>query len=28
MSVLPKPPRDAVAALKLVLYYQKRNFAA
>lgn len=28
MSVLPKPARDAVAALKLVLYYQKRNFAA
>jgi hypothetical protein len=27
-SVLPKPPRDATAALKLVLYYQKRNFAA
>lgn len=28
MSVLPKPARDALAALKLVLYYQKRNFAA
>jgi SRSO17 transposase len=28
MSVLPKPARDAAAALKLVLYYQKRNFAA
>ena len=27
-SVLPKPPRDAAAALKLVLYYQKRNFTA
>jgi SRSO17 transposase len=27
-SVLPKPPWDATAALKLVLYYQKRNFAA
>jgi SRSO17 transposase len=28
ISVLPKPARDAAAALKLVLYYQKRNFAA
>jgi SRSO17 transposase len=28
ISVLPKPAFDAAAALKLVLYYQKRNFAA
>lgn len=28
VSVLPKPARDAVAALRLVLYYQKRNFVA
>jgi SRSO17 transposase len=28
VSVLPKPARDALAALKLVAYYQKRNFAA
>ena len=28
VSVLPKPLLDALAALKRVLYYQKRNFAA
>ena len=28
VSVLPKPVRDAVAALRLVWYYQKRNFVA
>jgi SRSO17 transposase len=28
VSVLPKPARDALAALKLVAYYQKRNFVA
>jgi hypothetical protein len=28
VSVLPKPILDAVAALKLVWYYQKRNFLA
>jgi hypothetical protein len=28
ISVLPKPVLDVVAALKLVLYYQKRNFVA
>ena len=28
ISVLPKPVLDVAAALKLVLYYQKRNFVA
>lgn len=28
VSVLPKPVLDALAALKRVVYYQKRNFAA
>jgi hypothetical protein len=28
VSVLPKPLLDALAALKRVMYYQKRNFAA
>jgi len=28
VSVLPKPIWDVAAALKLVLYYQKRNFVA
>lgn len=28
VSVLPKPVRDAAAALKMVWYYQKRNFVA
>jgi len=27
-SVLPKPVSDAAAALRMVQYYQKRNYAA